>query len=115
MCLLWNFQKIKCMKLNFKLLKLFWLNESTAHAWFILFKGLNFVQVLLASVANLSEDDQDTLKDTLQHKLENFSLPVEIIATAMNIYAVITKKRNNDSVKVRFSSKMSEMRLLMSM
>ncbi len=63
---------------------------------------LNIAKVLLASVANLDEDEQDTLKETLQIKLEQFQLPVEIIATALDICTVITRKRN-ETLKVSFS------------
>ncbi len=60
---------------------------------------LNIAKVLLASVTNLDEDEQDTLKNTLQIKLEEFRLPVEIIATALDICTVITRKRN-ETLKV---------------
>ena len=62
---------------------------------------LNIAKVLLASVANLDEDEQDTLKETLQIKLEQFQLPVEIIATSLDICTVITRKRN-ETLKVSY-------------
>jgi hypothetical protein len=56
---------------------------------------------LLASVSNLKEEEQDTLKETLLLKLKDFKLPVEIIATALDICTVIIRKRN-ESLKVFF-------------